>query len=246
MNIWGLCACLNEADIIESVLRHHLDQGLSHIYVLDGGSTDGTIDIVRSLPVELEVQPDSTFCEQAIIDQMAARAAEADYIVAFDADEYWVGTDGRTLAQAMDGATEPKLHAPVWHHYDWDHREAVPKPLAKVAFRYAEGLSIELGHHNVSWAGCQWGLIEVHELQYRSEDHFVRKVQERLARHQPGAEGGWHHLRFASMTEGELRTWWNSNQPMWGTQRMPVYAPIPSPHKPSSGRVGEETTCTPV
>ena len=39
----------NEADIIETTVRYHLDQGLGAVYIIDNGSTDGTLEILERL-----------------------------------------------------------------------------------------------------------------------------------------------------------------------------------------------------
>ena len=49
MKVVGLYLVRNEADIIETNLRHHFAAVIDEAIVIDNGSTDGTIEIVADL-----------------------------------------------------------------------------------------------------------------------------------------------------------------------------------------------------
>lgn len=90
----------NEADIIGLTVLHHLSLGLDRILVLDNGSTDGTDKILRLLGKGDErvawTRDDSPFDQQTITTELAREAYRqgADWVVPFDADEFWLGDAG--------------------------------------------------------------------------------------------------------------------------------------------------------
>jgi Glycosyl transferase family 2 len=114
MRIFGLCTVRNDPDIIELSVLHHLRTGVDRVLLVDNGSTDATREIVEELGRESRVtawRDDSEWYQGAMFTELAREAARlgADWIVPFDADEFWVarGTSLRTLLSATDaGALE--------------------------------------------------------------------------------------------------------------------------------------------
>ncbi len=108
MRIIGIVVVRNEADVIGLSIQHHLALGLDRVLVLDNGSSDGTIDILKRLSrVDRRVHWKSSTAkfEQVSLRTGLARDAfrqGADWIVPFDADEFlWVrGGDLRALLAA--------------------------------------------------------------------------------------------------------------------------------------------------
>ena len=47
--VWVVGTTRNEADIIATMVRHHLSQGVDGLLLLDNGSTDGTQDVLADL-----------------------------------------------------------------------------------------------------------------------------------------------------------------------------------------------------
>jgi glycosyltransferase involved in cell wall biosynthesis len=98
--IVGICIVRNEADILETTVRYHLDQGLGAIYVIDNGSTDGTLKILESLSrYDQRVRwshDTGQFHQSDAVTNMAREATRngASWIVPFDADEFWFGRSG--------------------------------------------------------------------------------------------------------------------------------------------------------
>lgn len=95
MKIVAISRILDEADIIEAFVRHTSTYAQHHI-ILDNGSTDGTMDILRSLSdegVSLSVYQNLSvsFSEQAFMTFMfkeAVRTHQADWVICLDGDEF--------------------------------------------------------------------------------------------------------------------------------------------------------------
>ena len=229
----------NEADIVGATLAHLYDQGVGNVYIYDGMSTDGTRDVLAQFPCKVFDDPAPYHRQPELTTELARLAFDdcADWVIPWDADEFWCPTEpGLTLAEVFDDvpADVGKLYAPMFHHYTWTLKETKPKPFPKVAFRAAADVVVKNGNHEAAVAGNSLrGLLEVRELQYRGEDHFVRKVRERNATLDPSlpAGEGQHHMKFHGMPDDQLRQWWRSSQAFWGPQRDVVEDPIPSRFK---------------
>ncbi len=97
MKVVGLYLVRNEADVIETNLRHHFTNVIDEAIVLDNGSTDGTLELVAELARDLPIQLSSEVGPIYQSDRMTrlARLATlegADWVLPIDADEFWVGT----------------------------------------------------------------------------------------------------------------------------------------------------------
>lgn len=125
MRVFGISRVLNEADMVEPFVRHHAALLDGHV-LLDGGSVDGTVEILRALrdeglnlsvyqvksPIFLEQMHNTGLYRLAL-------AEGADWVVCLDADELLV----------VRGAERP--HAVLQLVPD-----SIPA-LAMQAFRYA-------------------------------------------------------------------------------------------------------------
>jgi Glycosyl transferase family 2 len=117
MRIFGFCMVRDEPDIIRLSVLHHLRTGVDHVLLVDNGSSDGTREIVEELGRGSRVtawRDDSGWHQEAMFTELAREAARlgADWIVPFDADEFWVapGTSLRVLLSTTDaGALEAPL-----------------------------------------------------------------------------------------------------------------------------------------
>jgi hypothetical protein len=109
--IAGICMVRNEADIVETTVRYHLDQGLGAIYIIDNGSTDGTLEILERLSsYDRRVrwsQDRGKFHQSDAVTSMARDATRdgAEWIIPFDADEFWFGRAGlaKEISQYQGG-----------------------------------------------------------------------------------------------------------------------------------------------
>ena len=103
--------CRDEADILESMLRFHLAQGVDRIIATDNGSVDGSLEILQRFErrgqLTLLQEADHTHDQAVWVTRMARMAAAmgADWVINSDADEFWwpkKGTLKSTLAQLPD------------------------------------------------------------------------------------------------------------------------------------------------
>lgn len=100
VKVTGVSMVRNEADVIAASVLHHLSMGLDSIFVLDNGSTDGTPEVLRDLAnADGRVRwarDDSPFDQAAITTELAREAHDqgADWVLPFDADEFWWAPGG--------------------------------------------------------------------------------------------------------------------------------------------------------
>ena len=185
----------DEADIIEPVVRHMVGQ-VDTVLVADNGSTDGTREILHGLPVPVTVvdDPEPGYYQSEKMTRLAALAAEqgAEWVVPFDADEWWYSPFGR-ITDVLNGLDEYHIvTAPLYDHVatgsdpgtgdpvtrmGWRRHD--PAPLAKVACRAMSAVVIEQGNHGAHYPPARTvdGQLVVRHFPYRSVEQFVRKVR---------------------------------------------------------------------
>lgn len=213
--LYAVMTVKNDADIIDACLTHLRRQGIDRVLVYDRMSTDGTRDIYPNHDF-VKVYDDTVHHHRqpALTSELAqiAHSEGAAWVLPVDADEFWRPCGHGTLADVLNEqpATARKLYARMYQHHDFEHKEPHPKPLPKVAFRPHENVTVTNGNHDVNVDGGVWGLIEVREIQYRSFEHFVRKIKERSATMDPSLPpgDGWHHRRYDGWTPEQLAPVW--------------------------------------
>ncbi|MBP9052923.1 MAG: glycosyltransferase family 2 protein [Ilumatobacteraceae bacterium] len=194
MTVAAVSMVRDEADIVEATVRHMLTQ-VDVVILADNGSVDGTREVLERLPVHLLDDPERGYYQSEKMTRLAHLARSeygADWVVPFDADEWWYSPHGRisdvledgfgawpvVTAELYDhvatGVDAPEL-SPV-HSMGWRRRE--PAPLPKVACRTAPDLVIEQGNHGARYdapAPQTSGLV-VRHFPYRSAEQFARKA----------------------------------------------------------------------
>ena len=230
MKVAAIATVYNEADIIAETLTHLYCEGVASIYIVDGNSTDGTRDIYARFPVKVYDQTETFHAQPVWITRLAQVAYEdgADWVIPFDADEFWYAPSGLTIAETLDRYAVADVHwAPMYQHINFDYREPDTKPLPKVAFRAYDDVRVANGNHAAQshdFKGTEFGLLAIREIQYRGFDHFVRKIKERNATIDPSLPPteGAHHKRYAGWSEEGLRLEWQKM-----VARANVLDPIP-------------------
>ncbi len=116
MKLMGVAMVRNEADIVETFVRHNLCL-LDGLAIVDHGSTDATPRILEALVAEglpLTVERDvSLGLDQAAITTRAVRrafeASDADWIFPLDSDEF-IKTPSRQLMEQVLSTIPPGIH----------------------------------------------------------------------------------------------------------------------------------------
>lgn len=223
----------DEADIIGPVVAHLLAEGVDHVIAADNLSVDETPDILRSFGPAVTVVDDHEpgYYQADKMTDLAQRAGRigAEWVVPFDADEWWYSTTG-LLAHTLRAADDADvLIAATYHHIphpddpvDTDpvrrmvHRMADAKPMSKVAFRFRPDATLHMGNHDVDWPGARrkTGVIEIREFQYRTFEQMARKVRNGKAAYDASdlhPTYGTHWRRMGAMTDEQLRVEWDNH-----------------------------------
>lgn len=197
----------DEADIIEHTVVHLLRQGVDGIIVVVKMSTDTTPDILRGLSdhdqrIHLGRDTLAGYHQGRKMSHLVnlARRAGADWVIPFDADEFWFAAD-QSLAQATD------LYAVDTGGIDFSVPGGVARlgPAAttsKVALRPRRWVWIDTGNHSAIDLGrpTRDDLFIAHA-PHRTLEQFERKVVQgaaalRAAEGIPDDHG--HHWRNAA------------------------------------------------
>lgn len=255
MAVFAITMVKDEADIIEATIGHLLGQ-VDEILVLDNGSTDGTREILHDLPVAVHDDPEVGYHQSRKMTALASWAAElgADWIVPFDADEFWYSPFGSivdVLGRAGHARTAPaRLYDHVATGADpddldpiarigWRRRE--PATLHKVACRARPDLLIHQGNHSATYnddGEAIEGALVVRHYPYRSAEQFVRKARNGAAAYAatdlPITEGA-HWRQYGALLdahgedalEGVFRQWFWIRDPR--QDRTLIFDPAPRP-----------------
>lgn len=217
----------NEQDIIGYTLRHLLEQNVDHIWVADNLSCDRTSEILHGFPrssVTIVDDPDPAFDQSAKMTRLCA--LDAEWVLPFDADEWWYATDS-TIGEALRDCPADVVLANGWDHIPTIQDAAVPSPfeaipnrrrrcqkLPKCAFRPSPGAVVHHGNHDVTRNGQRiQNTLMFRHFQYRSLDQLIRKVRQ-------GKKGmddaqlhpmyGTHWRTLGSLTDEDLGAYWEN------------------------------------
>ena len=117
MQIFGVMAVRNEADIVGINVAHHLAAGLDRILVADNGSTDGTAELLEGLSRDGGVRwtsAEGAFRQSELTSALAREAflQGADWVVPIDADEFFQAPGGdlrEVLERSRAGALQVEV-----------------------------------------------------------------------------------------------------------------------------------------
>lgn len=196
-SVWAVLMVANEADLVAHTVTHLLRQGIAGILIVDHGSADGTVEVLRQVAardprVLVGRNRDPGFHQGGTTSYLAHRAwqAGADWVLPVDADEHWYA-EGRTLADFFAQCPEDvvwcdsrdvfplagdgQLQLGVGHAVSI-RREPSRAP-AKIAFRARRWVWVGEGNHAIQGSG-EPTRPQLHLLhyQYRSLEHLTRKV----------------------------------------------------------------------
>lgn len=238
----------DEADILPTMIRHLLAEGVDHLIIADNNSTDGTTEhlhdfIAHGAPLTYVHDPEIGYRQSEKMTRLAhmAGAMGADWVLPVDADELWFSPHGR-LCDVLATAREPVQWVEGYYHIphpDDDATETDPVrrmrhrrqgrdcPQSKVCFRYHPEVWIYPGNHDVTRPGARGlGNVAFREFQYRSFEHFCRKLRNGKIAYDAAPELsvdlGIHWRRMGGMTDEELAREWDAY-----LQTPTVYDPAP-------------------
>ena len=114
----------NEADVIESFVRHTLSFA-DELLVADHQSTDGTRRILtqlqdEGLPVFVRTEYRAAYLQAEVMTALLREAAEArgaDLVVPLDADEFLLPETDATCREVLEGLATNDLYHVVWRRY---------------------------------------------------------------------------------------------------------------------------------
>lgn len=236
MSLFAVMMVKDEADILPTNIRHLLAEGVQQFVITDNGSTDGTVEhledfIANGVPITLIHDHELGYYQARRMTAMTHTAGSlgARFVLPVDADEIWYSPHGR-LADVLVGSqsavqwVEGFYHVP---HANDDKSEPDPVrrmrhrragrdcPQSKVCFQYRRDAYLHMGNHNVDFDGSYdrgLGLVAFREFQYRSFEHFVRKVRHGKKAYDAStlAENqGIHWRRLGALSDDELAAEWD-------------------------------------
>ena len=220
--VWAVGMVKDEADVIEATLRHFIAQGVDAILVTDNGSTDGTLELLTRLSAEIpqlhvgfDREPAHYQAAKMTVLTDAARRAGAQWVIPFDADEFWFATEG-TLKEHFAKATTPICAAKMHNLYPTDDGsfriDSAAQYLDKMAFRPTRTATLAEGNHEVTRPGEIAESLRILHMGWRSYDQFTRKLRngaKALALTDLPEQTG-HHWRTGGTTdEATLHEMWS-------------------------------------
>jgi hypothetical protein len=134
----------NEVDVLAVNLAYHRALGIGECWVVDNGSSDGTVEVLRRVEQQMpglhwsrDLGPFRPGDMQTALARDAMRAG-AEWVIPIDADEFWTTASG-SLADVLDDTSAGALEAQVLNFVqDRRVRTARPRSLLTMTHRVAE------------------------------------------------------------------------------------------------------------
>lgn len=215
----------NEQDIVGPIIEHMVGQ-VDHVIVADNMSTDNTRAILNDFGDSITIVEDNdpAYEQSKKMSALAQRALlfGAEWVVPFDADEYWYSPHYDTISECLSRLPQYRIaEAKLYNHYATDkdiidnnplksigYRFREPGALPKVAVRAAGDLVIHMGNHGAEYTNDPsvtpnrvYDQLIVRHFPYRTPEQFIQKVRQ-------GAEA----LRQAQLPETAGQHWRNYAQ----------------------------------
>lgn len=248
-SVWAVTMVRNEADVVGHSIRHLLNQGVDGVIAVDNLSEDATPTILADLAreddrVHVGANTLDAFYQGRAMSYLTwlAHRAGADWIVLFDADEFWFGDQGtvvEVLRQSRNGRVQAALAFDVLpastDGINFTDPNAlgrmVPEPgMQKVAVRPNRWVWVEEGNHSCLDLGpAAPGALRIAHVPHRSLEQRVQKAvvgAAALGRASSlGSHIGYHWRTAAGQGEDELAAAWV--QEVEAARRLPV-VPLPT------------------
>jgi hypothetical protein len=230
MTVVAVSMVRNEEDVIGHVVRHMLAE-CDRVIVADNRSTDGTLAELANIETgDLTVvdEPRFAFCQTDTMNRLAAMAPDADWIVPFDADEWWDSAEGR-IADVLMGLDADATMTRTWDMVPQPDDPDDPNPFSritryrpgslwaqprhgKVAFRPGPGRHIQQGNHGLAGeVQPPVGPLRLRHIPFRSFEQAKAKVRHGrdvlLTAGMPPTEG-FHWQSWGAYGDDQLREWW--------------------------------------
>lgn len=141
----------NEAMNVQEWLDHYFWQGAERIYLIDNGSTDNSMELVRQHPrfedIELVSSPTPSKQIEHYHNAVAKYGVlrDCEWLLTADLDEFWFCKDGRSLAKQLDDYEGVNLVYVNWSIFGSSGFVDHPKSLRReLTYRrpYVEGHAI--------------------------------------------------------------------------------------------------------
>lgn len=229
--IWAVAVVRDEADVVASVIHHLLDQGIDHILVADNRSMDGTRELLTRMAVDdsrvhvaFDEEPAHMQGQKITRLARAAWSAGADWILPFDADEFFFAR-GQTVGSFLRGHAASVIYGEMHHlvpevagdlgarSWVWfDCADAFP---GKVAFRSHRWATVGQGNHSVVRAGERGLGLFIAHAQYRGPVQVARKARQGAAAEAMAAaavamDTGDHWIAGSRLSDEQVQQAWDA------------------------------------
>lgn len=123
--IYSISMIKDEADIIEAFIRHN-ETVIDTFFILDNGSTDNTLVIIRHLinegkKIVLWNDSDTEYNQMQKTNELFRRVLreypKADFIIPLDADEFLVSDCDKSIKDVFDYLPSDRLHFAYWANF---------------------------------------------------------------------------------------------------------------------------------
>jgi hypothetical protein len=218
--IVAVCSAFEEPWIDEPI-RHLYANGIDVVLVSIPPTDTLTINVASQAKAVI-LRQEGPFAQDVEMTRLATLATgwyHPDWIVPFDADEYWIDPLGRTIADVLDEQppSVTRIYCAMFAMLDFERRVVDQKPFGKVAFRPHPDMKLSWGQHDIYLPDghAEHGLLEVRELQYRDRAHWDQKIDKARRLFDTGAvptEFGGHMRALVNASPEELDTLWRIYQ----------------------------------
>ncbi len=101
----------NESHIIDEWIRHYIDEGVDHFYLIDNGSTDNYMEKLKPYMDKVTLFSDPSKQSQTPMynKYILPRIHETEWIIGCDLDEFLWGTDKKSIKNVLEKETDDNI-----------------------------------------------------------------------------------------------------------------------------------------